>query len=126
MATTPTVVANLIMPSAFLSLSVRARVYVTGVVCAGLFTIAHSLYSLTQQQIGWNWTVLAVLTLVSGSATVKLPLITSNNFSLGDLRIYFCPPIWPGSRHSNSRPRCPSHFVVGSSNQKTTTVQVAL
>jgi putative nucleotidyltransferase with HDIG domain len=42
-------------------------------VCAGLFTIAHSLYSLTQQQIGWSWTVLAVLTLVSGSATVKLP-----------------------------------------------------
>ena len=61
------------MPSAFRSLSVRARVYVTGVVCAGLFTIAHSLYSLTQQQIGWSWTVLAVLTLVSGSATVKLP-----------------------------------------------------
>ena len=61
------------MPSAFLSLSARARVYVIGVVCAGLFTIAHSLYSLTQQQIGWSWTVLAVLTLVSGSATVKLP-----------------------------------------------------
>ena len=73
MATASPVVANLVMPSAFLSLSVRARVYVTGVVCAGLFTIAHSLYSLTQQQIGWGWTVLAVLTLVSGSATVKLP-----------------------------------------------------
>jgi putative nucleotidyltransferase with HDIG domain len=60
-------------PSAFGSLSFKARVYVTGVVCAGLFTIAHSLYALTQQEIGWSWTVLAVLTLVSGSATVKLP-----------------------------------------------------
>jgi diguanylate cyclase (GGDEF)-like protein/putative nucleotidyltransferase with HDIG domain len=61
------------MPSAYLSLSVKARIYVAAVVCAGLFTIAHSLYSLTQQQIGWRWTVLAILTLVSGSATVKLP-----------------------------------------------------
>jgi putative nucleotidyltransferase with HDIG domain len=61
------------MPSSFASLSTRARAYVTGIVCAGLFTIAHSLYSLTQQQIGWDWTILAVLTLVSGSATVKLP-----------------------------------------------------
>jgi putative nucleotidyltransferase with HDIG domain len=63
----------MIMPSAFRSLSHTARAYVTGVVCAGLFTIGHSLYSLTQQQIGWSWTILAVLTLVSGSATVKLP-----------------------------------------------------
>lgn len=38
-----------------------------------MLTIAHSLYELTRQEIGWRWTVLAVLTLVSGSATVKLP-----------------------------------------------------
>jgi putative nucleotidyltransferase with HDIG domain len=61
------------MPSAYFSLTAKAKVYVATVVCAGLFTIAHSLYALTQQQIGWSWTVLAILTLVSGSATVKLP-----------------------------------------------------
>src|SRR5688500_7609912 len=61
------------MPSAYFSLTAKAQLYVAVVVVAGLFTIAHSLYSLTQQQIGWSWTVLAILTLVSGSANVKLP-----------------------------------------------------
>jgi diguanylate cyclase (GGDEF)-like protein/putative nucleotidyltransferase with HDIG domain len=60
-------------PSAFISLSTKAKVYVVLVICSGLLTIGHSLYALTRQQIGWSWTVLAVLTLVSGSATVKLP-----------------------------------------------------
>src|SRR5918999_5987110 len=63
------------MPSNFGSLSVRARTYVTVVVCAGTATIAHSLFALIQEPIGWSWTVLAVLTLVSGSATVKLPAL---------------------------------------------------
>ena len=61
------------MPSAFTSLPTKARVYVAVVVCLGLLTIGHSLYALTRQEIGWGWTVLAVLTLVSGSATLKLP-----------------------------------------------------
>ena len=61
------------MPSAFTSLPTKARVFVIFVVCAGLLTIGHSLYALTRQPIGWSWTILAVLTLISGSATVKLP-----------------------------------------------------
>src|SRR5688572_19939150 len=61
------------MPSAFSSLPTRARIFVILVVCAGLMTIAHSLATLIRQPIGWKWTILAVLTLVSGSATVKLP-----------------------------------------------------
>lgn len=61
------------MPSTFASLSKSARIYVTLIVCAGTATIAHSLYTLIAEPIGWSWTILAVLTLVSGSATVKLP-----------------------------------------------------
>ena len=61
------------MPSTFASLSKPARAYVALVVCAGTATIAHSLYTLIQQPIGWSWLILAVLTLVSGSATIRLP-----------------------------------------------------
>ena len=61
------------MPSIFRSLSTTARVYVGVIVCAGTATIIHSILSLTRQPIGWRWTILAILTLVSGSATVKLP-----------------------------------------------------
>ena len=37
--------------------------------------IAYSCYVLYSSPIGWNWFVLAILTLVSGSATVKLPSV---------------------------------------------------
>jgi hypothetical protein len=61
------------MPSTFASLSKTARIYVAVVVCAGSATIAYSFYTLAHQQIGWTGTVLAFLTLVSGSATIRLP-----------------------------------------------------
>jgi diguanylate cyclase (GGDEF)-like protein/putative nucleotidyltransferase with HDIG domain len=61
------------MRPASASLPTKAKIYVALVVCFGLLTIGHSLYALTRQQIGWSWTVLALLTLVSGSATVTLP-----------------------------------------------------
>ena len=36
-------------------------------------TVAQSFYDLAAHPIGWDWTILAILTLVSGSATVRLP-----------------------------------------------------
>src|SRR5262245_46560037 len=54
-------------------LSKWGQLYVGSIALLGLVAIAQSIYSLYSQPIGWNWTVLAVLTLVSGSATVKLP-----------------------------------------------------
>jgi diguanylate cyclase (GGDEF)-like protein/putative nucleotidyltransferase with HDIG domain len=50
-------------------------VYVWAVACLGVCAIAHSGYVLYSAPIGWNWFVLAILTLVSGSATVKLPSV---------------------------------------------------
>ncbi len=41
----------------------------------GAGAIAHSTYQLYANPIGWNWFVLAILTLLSGSATVKLPSV---------------------------------------------------
>jgi diguanylate cyclase (GGDEF)-like protein/putative nucleotidyltransferase with HDIG domain len=41
----------------------------------GVSAIAESAYSLYVDTIGWRWLALAILTLVSGSATVKLPSV---------------------------------------------------
>src|SRR3954469_2018696 len=56
-------------------LSPWGRVYVIGVVALGGATIAFSSYQLHSRPIGWNWFILALLTLLSGSATVKLPSV---------------------------------------------------
>src|SRR3954470_3233485 len=53
-------------------LSGWARVYVWTVAGAGVCAIAQSCYVLYSSRIGWSWFLLAILTLVSGSATVKL------------------------------------------------------
>jgi hypothetical protein len=57
----------------FAALSPGTRAYVTVIVIAGAATVLQSFYALATHPIGWNWAVLAVLTLVSGSATVRLP-----------------------------------------------------
>jgi diguanylate cyclase (GGDEF)-like protein/putative nucleotidyltransferase with HDIG domain len=57
----------------FSALPLGTRAYVAGVVAAGAATVVQSFYDLAVHPIGWHWTILAVLTLVSGSATVRLP-----------------------------------------------------
>jgi len=59
------------------NLSRWARVYVGAVALLGGAAIAHSLYALYVNPIGWNWFVLGILTLISGSATVKLPSVSA-------------------------------------------------
>src|SRR6185436_16958797 len=49
------------------------KLYLWSVILAGLFVIGKSLHQLYVEPIGYQWFVLAALTLVSGSATVKLP-----------------------------------------------------
>ncbi len=56
-------------------LSTWGRTYVTVVVLLGATTIAQSAYQLHIRPIGWNWLILALLTLLSGTATVKLPTV---------------------------------------------------
>jgi putative nucleotidyltransferase with HDIG domain len=51
------------------------RGYIGAVAVLGLSTLGHSLYSFYSQPIGWNWFVLAALTLLTGSATVRLPSV---------------------------------------------------
>jgi diguanylate cyclase (GGDEF)-like protein/putative nucleotidyltransferase with HDIG domain len=61
------------MSTRFRSLPAGARAYVGVVILAGAATVFHSLYELWVRPVPWDWAILAVLTLVSGSATVRLP-----------------------------------------------------
>ena len=53
------------------------RSFLAFVIIVGLAALAASVRELRSQAIGYQWYLLAALTLVSGSATVKLPSITS-------------------------------------------------
>jgi len=56
-------------------LSVAARLYLASVIGAGTIVVLHSLYGLYTRPVGPEWFVLAGLTLLSGSFTVKVPTI---------------------------------------------------
>src|SRR3954463_10044393 len=51
------------------------RFYLASVIAAGLIVVLHSLYSLYTRPVGYQWFVLAGLTLLSGSFTVRIPRI---------------------------------------------------
>ncbi len=57
----------------FAQLAPTSKAYVTIIVAAGAVTVLRSVYDLATTDTAWSWIVLAVLTLVSGSATIKLP-----------------------------------------------------
>src|SRR5947209_8749085 len=57
----------------FRHLPAFTRAYIAVVVCVGCATIAQSFGQLFTNDVGWKWILLALLTLVSGSATVNLP-----------------------------------------------------
>ena len=54
-------------------LSGSSRLYISVVVAAGVCVVLESLYSISRAPVGSNWLVLAVLTLLSGSFTVRIP-----------------------------------------------------
>src|SRR5262245_39683826 len=61
----------------FSDLRPGARLYVTSVVLVGLTTVLDSVYELFVNPIGPEWLVLAGLTLLTGSFTIKVPSITA-------------------------------------------------
>jgi diguanylate cyclase (GGDEF)-like protein/putative nucleotidyltransferase with HDIG domain len=56
-------------------LSGSARVYISVVILAGAVAVCHSLYVLHLHPVSYHWTLLAGLTLLSGSFTVRIPTI---------------------------------------------------
>jgi putative nucleotidyltransferase with HDIG domain len=59
----------------FRQLSFGTQAYIAVIVAAGSVTVVHSFVQLYLHKVGWTWTILALLTLVSGSATVNLPAL---------------------------------------------------
>jgi putative nucleotidyltransferase with HDIG domain len=59
----------------FRDLPLATRAYIAAVVAAGSVTVVHSFVQIYLYKVGWTWTILALLTLVSGSATVNLPAL---------------------------------------------------
>ena len=57
------------------TLTAAGRLYLTAVILAGGLVVLHSLYSLYTAPVGYEWFVLAGLTLLSGSFTVRIPTI---------------------------------------------------
>src|SRR5207244_1677113 len=55
-----------------------ARGYLGAVIILGITAVTLSLYQLYIQPLGYQWYMLAALTLVSGSATVQLPSIPAS------------------------------------------------
>src|SRR5215510_14600823 len=59
------------------TLSTRARIYIATVVAVGASVIAISAYDLLRRPIGSEWLILAGLTLLTGSFSIKLPSISA-------------------------------------------------
>ena len=62
----------------FAALDLGARMFVGVIVASGFLAIAHSVYALRYSPVTSQWFVLAALTLLSGSITIKLPGIDSS------------------------------------------------
>jgi putative nucleotidyltransferase with HDIG domain len=59
----------------FVGLPWLSKAYITFVVSAGAVAVGRSIHNLATAGNEWGWVVLAVLTLISGSATIKLPAL---------------------------------------------------
>jgi putative nucleotidyltransferase with HDIG domain len=59
-------------------LSAYGRTYVSAVILLGFTVITSSVFELVQAPVSSQWLVLAALTLISGSATVKLPSVPAS------------------------------------------------
>lgn len=59
-------------------MSTRGKVYVWVVILAGCAAVGQSVFELLESPPSSQWLIIALLTLVSGSATVKLPAISAH------------------------------------------------
>jgi diguanylate cyclase (GGDEF)-like protein/putative nucleotidyltransferase with HDIG domain len=56
-------------------LSDAAQLYVGSVILAGILAVLHSIYTLHFHPVSYHWALLAGLTLLSGSFTIRIPTI---------------------------------------------------
>jgi putative nucleotidyltransferase with HDIG domain len=65
------------MAKRFSELPRFGRLYVCVIIASGAVTIGHSVASLVEKPAGWDWLVLAALTLLTGSFSIKLPSVSA-------------------------------------------------
>jgi putative nucleotidyltransferase with HDIG domain len=70
-----------------MNLSPKGQLYVVLVATAGLLVIGHCVTVLISTPIGWEWVVLAGLTLLSGSFTVRVPSLQAR-LSVSETFVY--------------------------------------
>ena len=63
--------------------------YILAVIAGGLLVLGFSFHEALLHPLGYQWYVLAGLTLVSGSATVSLPSV-GISISVSETFIFFC------------------------------------
>jgi diguanylate cyclase (GGDEF)-like protein/putative nucleotidyltransferase with HDIG domain len=68
-------------------LNATARVYVASVIAAGLFVVASSLHTLHIAPVTYHWSLLAGLTLLSGSFTIRISTIPAR-LSVSDTFVF--------------------------------------
>src|SRR5215218_810816 len=56
----------------------HGRAYVSAVIVAGFLVVTWSVHQLSEHPVGYQWFLLAALTLISGSATVRLPSVPAS------------------------------------------------
>src|SRR5678816_652803 len=75
------------MAQQFRNLSKRGRAYVISVSALGLTIAAYSLAQVILQQVNVQWLILAGLTLLTGSFTVRIPKINAR-LSVSDTFVF--------------------------------------
>ncbi len=65
------------MTQSIRELSLRARVYVMAVIAVGILTIALAANSLLHQPVRSDWLILAGLTFLTGSFSIKVPSVSA-------------------------------------------------
>ncbi len=75
------------MPQKLSDLSSRGRAYFLGVSAIGLSIAVHSLAQLVVQDVSLQWLILAALTLLTGSFTVRIPKINAR-LSVSDTFVF--------------------------------------
>src|SRR5262245_18235667 len=61
--------------------------YLTTIIIVGFGTIAYAAYSLAVGDVGFQWAILASLTILTGSFTVKIPAVNSK-ISVADTFVF--------------------------------------
>jgi putative nucleotidyltransferase with HDIG domain len=65
------------MARPFAEIRRRGQLYVGAVIIFGALVIGYSVESLVREPVGWNWLVLAVLTVFTGSFSIKIPSVSA-------------------------------------------------